>query len=227
MEVCNACHVKVAGERHFCPLCGAELQQDGDEGERQPLALNHYPDLSATTAQFNVTTRLLVLLTVLGCLMSVLINLLVTPDFLWCLIVLAAAVYCWTTIPPLLRKGVNFAKQITFQIVLTALLAIALDFIIGFQGWSVDYVLPGLLCAGIAATCAMAIFNQTNWAQYALYQVLMGVFGFVPLLLYMLSISDSLVLVLVTAGLALASLLITFLFGDRTVKEEFKRRFHF
>lgn len=225
MKACNECHVHVAGKRDFCPLCGADLQKS-DVPSAAPGPGNAYPDLTGLVAPYDFVRRLLLFLTVLGCGMSVLVNLLVTPWFLWCLIVLAAAVYCWAVIPPVLSRGRNYAKQIVWQVSLTAALVIALDFITGYRGWSVDYVLPGLLSAGILATCLMSIFNRTNWNQYALYQVLIGVFGFIPLLLYLLGITDSLIMVLVTAGLALASILITFIFGDRSVKSEFKRRFH-
>lgn len=224
MEACNACHVHVEGSEGFCPLCGTDLVAGG--APTRPVVRNLYPDLSQRAAQYNLTLRLLLFVSLLGCGVSVLVNLLAMPGFWWCLIVLAFVAYCWLAIPPLLRKGVNFAKQTVFLVALTALLVVALDAIIGWHGWSVDFVLPGLLSAGILAILAMVVFNRTNWAQYALYQVIMGVFGFIPLLLYLLNIANNLVMVLVAAGLALASLLITVLFADRTVKSEFKRRFH-
>lgn len=222
MKTCNECHVRVEGEREFCPLCGCPL-----EGAPQPNPpLNLYPDLSGQARQYNLIYRLLVFLSLLGAGLSVLINLLVPSGFLWCLIVVAALVYLWLTVPPLLRRGVNYSRRIMFQVIFTCVLAVALDFIIGFRAWSINYVVPGLLSAGIGAIGVMVVFNRTSWPQYVLYQVQMGVFAFIPLVLYLMGLSNSLVMVLIAASLGLASLLITIVFGDRSIKSEFKRRFH-
>lgn len=222
MKACNECHIKIEGEREFCPLCGAPLE----DFPQQSPPLNLYPDLSGRTRQYNLIARLLVFLSLLGAGLSVLINLLVPSGFMWCLIVIAALVYLWLTVPPLLRRGVNYSRRIMFQVIFTCILVVALDFITGYRGWSVNYVVPGLLSAGIGAIGVMVVFNRTNWSQYVLYQVQMGVFAFIPLVLYLMGLSNSLVMVLIAASLGLASLLITIVFGDRTIKSEFKRRFH-
>lgn len=222
MKACNECHVKIEGEREFCPLCGSPLEDFSQPG----LPLNLYPDLSGRTRQYNLIARLLVFLSLLGAGLSVLINLLVPSGFMWCLIVIAALVYLWLTVPPLLRRGVNYSRRIMFQVIFTCVLVVALDFITGYRGWSVNYVVPGLLSAGIGAIGVMVVFNRTNWSQYVLYQVQMGVFAFIPLVLYLMGLSNSLVMVLIAASLGLASLLVTIVFGDRSIKSEFKRRFH-
>lgn len=210
----------------FCPLCGTELAP-GQNSSSKPPAPNSYPDLAKNIARYNLIKRILMFVSLLGCGICLMVNLLVTPGFLWCLIVIASVIYCWLAIPPLLRRGTNFAARIVLNIALTSLLTIMLDIIIGYSGWSVSYVLPSLLSAGILATALMALINRTNWAQIVLYQVLVGIFGFIPLLLYVLGIASNLVMVIITAALALASLLVTLLFGDRSIKSEFKRRFHF
>lgn len=222
MKACNECHIKIEGEREFCPLCGGALEDFPQPGS----PLNLYPDLSGRTRQYNLIARLLVFLSLLGAGLSVLINLLVPSGFMWCLIVIAALVYLWLTVPPLLRRGVNYSRRIMFQVIFTCILVVALDFITGYRGWSVNYVVPGLLSAGIGAIGVMVVFNRTNWSQYVLYQVQMGVFAFIPLVLYLMGLSNSLVMVLIAASLGLASLLVTIVFGDRSIKSEFKRRFH-
>lgn len=225
MKECNACRICVANPHQaFCPLCGEELT----EGAAPACALprNPYPDLAGRLVQYNFIMRLLLFLTLLGCGISVLVNLLAAPGFLWCLIVIAAAGYCWLIIPPLLRRGVNYATRVVWQVLFTSALVVALDFIIGYQGWSVTFVIPSLLNAGILALALLAAINRTNWVQYVFAQVLVGVFSFVPLVLYLFGISQNLVMVLVTSCLGLASILITLVFGDRTIKSEFKRRFH-
>ncbi len=224
MKTCNSCHVYVQNKKDFCPLCGTPLEDI--QTPDYSLPSNSYPDLSRALAKYNFVMRLLLLITLLGSGVSLLVNLLVSPGFLWSLIVIASSAYCWLVVPPLLRRNVNFAAQTVLQVLGTSLLLVALDSIIGFRGWSVSYVIPGLLMAGILSIGLMAVFNRTYLSQYVLYQVLMGIFGFIPLLLHLLGLPSNLPMVILTGALAMASLLITFIFSDRTVKNEFKRRFH-
>ncbi len=237
MEVCGSCKVKIMGDGDFCPLCGTALEDmatakansdiaPAAEGG-QPPPQNAYPDLSREVAKYNFIKRLMLFVSVLGCGVCVLVNLLVDPRFLWSLIVLAAAAYGWLAVPPMLRRGANFGKHIVFTVILTSALAVALDFILGYTGWSVTYALPAICAAGIVATALMSVFNRTRWSQYVLYQVIAGVFGFIPLLLYAVGLAQNRLLVIIAAALALGSILATAFFGDRTIKSEFKRRFHF
>lgn len=225
MEVCNACHIHVEGAEGFCPLCGTALEAAQPPAYTVPQ--NHYPNLSKISAGYNLVLRLFVFLSLLGCGLSVLVNVMIPTGFWWCLIVIAAVLYLWLTIPPLLRQGTNYAKRIVLQAIFTSALVVALDAITGYRGWSVTYVLPGLLSAGILAIGLMVMFNRTSWTQYVFYQFLMGLFGFIPLLLYFLGVAQNLVMVLLTAAFGLASLLVTLVFGDRSFKSDFKRRFHF
>ncbi|NLW78697.1 MAG: hypothetical protein GXY32_04715 [Ruminococcaceae bacterium] len=225
MKACDICHAQVTGTHEFCPLCGKRLQPAEPYGYTLPG--NRYPDLSRISAQYNFMLRLLLFLSLLGGGVSVLVNVLVPTGFWWCLIVIVAEVYLWLTIPPLLRRARNYAKRLLFQTLLTALLMVALDFIIGWRGWSVSYAIPSLLCAGIVAIAAMIVFSRTNWPQYVFYQFTMGLLGFIPLVLYFFGLSTSIVMVLITAALGLGSVLVTVVFGDRSLKSDFRRRFHF
>lgn len=224
MKACEACHVKVQSKKDFCPLCGSPLAASGEAGFAAPR--NAYPDLSRRMVQYNFFLRLSLFVSLLAGGISLLVNLLVTPQLLWSLIVIASLAYCWVVIPPLLRRGVNFAAQAVLQVLFTSTLVIILDFITGYRGWSLTYVVPGLLMAGIIAIGFMVMFNRTKWSQYVLYQIVMGIFGFIPLVLYFFNLSANLLMVILTGAFAMASLLVTFIFGDRTVKNEFKRRFH-
>lgn len=224
MKTCNACHITVNTTAEFCPLCGSALD---DNTQKESVILNPYPNLSKTIQQYGFLRRLLLfisLFVVIGC---VLINLLTPHEDLWSLLVAAGVAYFWLIVPPILRRGSNRARQIMSQVIFTSLLVLGIDFFFGYQGWSLDYVIPSLLMAGIVGIALMAIFNRTRWAQYVLYQLIVATFSFVPLVLYLVGLTDSMVMVLVTAILGLASLLATIIFADRSVKNEFKRRFHF
>lgn len=222
MRACKDCCAKIVTRQNFCPLCGQALEKDA----KDPAVLNPYPDLTGRERQYNLVYRCLVFMSLLGGGLSLLVNLLVPSGFLWCLIVISALLYLWLTVPPLLRRGINYSSRVMFQAIFTCGLVVALDFIVGYKGWSINYVVPGLLSAGIGAIGGLVVFNRTNWVQYVLYQAQMAIFGFIPLVLYLFGLGN-IVMVLVAASLGFASLLITIVFADRSIKSEFKRRFHF
>ena len=212
-------------EEQFCPLCGTPLSAAEDTPDFESPR-NLYPDGSAAATRYNFIRRLLVFFTLAGCGISILVNFLATPGFWWSLIVLASSLYCWAVVPPLLRKGTNYGAQAVMQVVLTSLLVVALDFVIGYHGWSVSYVIPGLLGAGTLVIVLLVIFDRMRWGQVVLYQITIGIFGFVPLVLYYFDIAQNLIIALVSAALSILSIAFILAFGDRTVKNEFRRRFH-
>ena len=222
MKACEDCHVAVKNpEKEFCPLCGGGLLPVPADGGFIEVH-NPYPDLSGRRVKDNLIQKVFLFITLFGCAMSVLVNWLTTPGFWWSLVVLAASAYCWITIPPLLRRGANYATRVVWQVIFSAMFILAVDAVVGYSGWSVTYVIPGLLNAGILGIGLLALLSRASHQQYLFSQVCMGVFALVPLVLYLLDIAQNLVLVLVTAGMGVASILATLVFGD---KEELRRRF--
>ena len=156
-----------------------------------------------------------------------LVNLLTTPSFWWWLFVATGIGYLWLAVPHLFRKGGNAGGKLLMQVVCIALLQTALDAEIGWQGWSVTYALPATCCAGIVGVLVIILCNRTNWARYVLYQAALAALGFVPLALYAAGAAGNFVMALVPACLAAVSLLVMAVFGDRSIKNEFKRRLRF
>ncbi|MEG1639549.1 MAG: DUF6320 domain-containing protein, partial [Ruthenibacterium sp.] len=108
-----------------------------------------------------------------------------------------------------------------------AAVIVLLDFETGYHAWSVNYVLPVIFCAGSVSLVLVILCNRTNWAGYVLYQAILAVFGFVPLVLYFTGISHSLVAALIPTLLAFVSIAAMLIFGDKSIKNEFRRRLRF
>lgn len=224
MKICNVCHIHIDTTEATCPLCGNGLQETAAAEYNVPK--NHYPNLKKELVKYNFIMRILLFVSLLGCGVSVLINLLTNTTFLWCLIVVAAVVYAWLVVPSLLRQGFNYGLQALLQGLLASALCIALDFIIGYSGWSFTYVIPSIITLCILSVDLLSLFYRTNYTQYILYQIIVGVLGFVPLILYLTSVTHVFILAIIPACLGLASVLACLIFSDKSVKNEFKRRFH-
>ena len=102
-----------------------------------------------------------------------------------------------------------------------------MDFETGYRGWGVSFVVPAFICAGIVAVVVLVMCNRTNWAGYVLYQAVLAVFGLAMPVLYFTGLAHSLAGAVVPSILAVATLAGMAVFGDRTIKNEFRRRLHF
>ncbi|MEG0768558.1 MAG: DUF6320 domain-containing protein [Ruthenibacterium sp.] len=220
MKHCNACHVDVATPSLLCPLCRGPLVPAPGPAETAVAPLSK-------TRNFSYVKRLLLLLSVIGVGACILINLFVTQGFWWWLLAALGVVYAWATVLHAMRRGGNAGGIILMQVICACALAVLVDFVTDWHRWSVTYLLPGIFCAGIIAVVVLIVCNRTNWAGYVLYQVVLTAFGFIPLVLFFTGVSRNFWFALAPSLLAAVSLLGLFLFGDRTIKNEFRRRFRF
>ncbi len=220
MKYCKACRVQVCTPAFQCPLCGGALADDGT-----PCRPAYPPQHDAKGYHF--VRRLLAFASALACVVCAAANLLLTPDVWWCLYVVTALGYLWISVPHMARRGGNAGGKTLMQVLCLSALAVLLDWEIGWRGWSVDFVLPVICCGGIVTVLVLILANRTNWAGYVLYQVVLAVIGFVPAVLYALGAARFLPGAVVPGMLAAVSLLALFLFGDRSIKSEFKRRLRF
>ena len=221
MKHCKACGVDVLSPGAQCPLCAAPLEGAGKSVRAA------YPPFVQRRVPWRLARRVLLFFSLLACMVCALVNLLTTPSFWWWLFVATGIGYLWLAVPHLFRKGGNAGGKLLMQVVCIALLQTALDAEIGWQGWSVTYALPATCCAGIVGVLVIILCNRTNWARYVLYQAALAALGFVPLALYAAGAAGNFVMALVPACLAAVSLLVMAVFGDRSIKNEFKRRLRF
>ena len=219
MKHCITCNVDVATPARLCPLCAGPLVAGthSTSAVYPPYRIKHY----------GFVKRLLILLSVIAVGVCAFINVVITQGFWWWLLALTGIVYAWAAVLHAMRRGGNGGGIILMQVVCACALVMLVDLETGWNGWSVTYMLPGIFCAGIIAIVVLIVCNRTNWAGYVLYQAALAICGFIPLVLFFTGVSKNFWLALAPCALAVISLLGLLLFGDRSIKNEFKRRFRF
>lgn len=222
MRTCSKCRIKVKDPSPVCPLCKSVLTNF--EGPETPYA---FPASDIDSKQFHFLKRLLIFLSVVVGTASVVLNFLVYDGFLWSLITVAGILYLWAVISHSVANHINVASKILVQAFLGSLFIVLIDYLVGYRGWSVNYVIPSIFSAADVAVVIVILINRMNWRNYLLYQFVIALLGFVPLVLYLIHISKEPLFVIVSTSLSALSLLGTFIFGDKTVKSELRRRLHF
>lgn len=222
MRTCAKCKLQISDPTVVCPLCKSVL---GDsDGNETTIA---YPSSEIDSRQYHFVKRLLIFLSVIAAGTSVVINFLTYDGFLWSLITIAGVLYLWAVISHSVANHINIASKILVQAFLGSLFIVLIDYLAGYRGWSVDYVIPSIFSAADIAVLIIILINRMDWRNYLLYQFTIALLGFAPLILYLINLSHSPVLVIICTSLSALSLLGTVIFGDKTVKSELRRRLHF
>ena len=221
MNYCDECKMDIKDDTLLCPLCGNKVREI-EEGQE-----NYYPKFEGASSRIETLRKILIFFSIVIGALSLLINYYFESDLLWSLIPIIVIIYFWLALNNVIRKNTNPAFKILFQVIVGSIFIVAIDFAKGMEGWSFNFVVPVILCIGIASVMLLILFNRTNWARYVVYQSILGLFGFIPLILYFTGFSQSFIMSIIPSVFSFVCLVATFVFGDKTIKNEFKRRLHF
>lgn len=222
MKTCRRCNVKVLDNTNNCPLCKTVLSDfDGSTSE------SIYPGVDVNVRKYNLITRIFLFLSIVAGTAAVITNYATYNGILWSVPTVAAILYCWAAIIYSIKNHINVASKILLQAVFGSVLAVIIDFVIGYSGWAVNYVVPNLFSAANIAVLIIIIVNRVNWHDYVMYQMSIAFLGFIPIVLFVFGIIDKPLITIIATAISALTLLTAFIFGDKEVKSELKRRFHF
>ncbi len=117
------------------------------------------------------------------------------------------------------------AKTVVLTVIAVIML-VAIDFSVGYNGWSVNYALPaGILLIDVGTVAAMAI-NSKNWQSYLMLQIFMVLCSVVAIVLNLVHIVTDPIVSIMALNVSAVLLLGTVIIGGRRARVELKRRFH-
>lgn len=219
MSKCKQCNVEIVDESLVCPLCNSVLeQQDGSEDK--------YPDIRFKTRRMMLIVRIYLFVTILTSVLVAGINYATYQGSLWSLIVIAALFYLYLTLRFAVMADTGYKAKIIVLTIVAIGLVILIDFVLGYDGWSVNYVIPGAILLVDAGIVLLMMINWRNWQSYLLFQIFMIGCSTIPLILIMAGIVTQQMLSLIAFGCSVFLFLGTVIIGDRRARVELKRRFH-
>lgn len=122
------------------------------------------------------------------------------------------------------RRGYQF-KMVT-QTILGILVVILIDGILGFYGWSINYVMPAVFVLIDVAVLILMLVNSRNWQSYIPIQLLTVLLSFGGVVLYAMGIIREWYCVLPGFAIVCVVFFGTLLVGGRRSVQELRRRFH-
>jgi hypothetical protein len=211
--------VEILDETEFCPLCHSVLEQT-EELE------NMYPDARLKTQKMKFVTRLYLFCALVVEFFLVAIDFAGENRVHWSILAGLGFLYVYTVLRyAVLGKSGYRAKTIVL-VLLAVLLTVAVDFVTGYRGWSVDYVASGGILLVDVIIIILMIWNRRNWQSYLMWQIAMILFSVVPAVLYLVELEHNFIMAFLPLIVSVFLFLGTWMIGGRRASQELYRRFH-
>lgn len=220
MSRCRQCNLELLDNSQICPLCKCVIAWDGQ-------VENAYPDIRFRARKLNLVVRIFLFVSILAEALFVYLNLTYYPQIQWSVITGAGFAYLYFIARfAVLNDNAGYRAKFLTLTFLGILYVILIDIVIGYHGWSVNFVLPaGLLFVDVCILVLMFV-NRRNWQSYIMLELSMIFLSAIPLALIWLGIVTETFVSGLAFAVSVLSFLGTLIIGDRRARGELKRRFH-
>ncbi|AZZ39999.1 hypothetical protein C0Z10_09815 [Acidipropionibacterium jensenii] len=176
MKRCRACRVSIEGDWEVCPLCRGPVE---GEATTSPL-----PRVPLVFSRRRVLRVLFVcsLVVILG---SFAIQLLFhrgTSGIGVLRSIWLGVVAGWLVVLMAVRKRRNAAKGTVYLVLVVGGVSAYWDYLTGWHGWSLSYVVPIVCASSIAAVLIAVRVMRMEVGDHIVYSGLIGLLGLVPIL---------------------------------------------
>ena len=219
MSRCKQCNVEILDETERCPLCHSVL-------EKTVEVENMYPNVRTMTRRLALLSRIYLFVAILVEALLIYLNVLSDSEMFWSAIPGLAMLYGYLVLRYAILGKSGYKGKIIVLTLIAILMVVAIDFVVGYRGWSVNYALPSAILLVDAGILILMCINRRNWQSYMMWQIFMILCSVVPLVLYAVGIVTAPLLALLAFAFSAALVLGTLIIGDRRARTELRRRFH-
>ena len=219
MSRCKQCNVEILDETERCPLCHSVL-------EKTVEVENMYPNVRTMTRRLALLSRIYLFVAILVEALLIYLNVLSDSEMFWSAIPGLAMLYGYLVLRYAILGKSGYKGKIIVLTLIAILMVVAIDFVVGYRGWSANYALPSAILLVDAGILILMCINRRNWQSYMMWQIFMILCSVVPLVLYAVGIVTAPLLALLAFAFSAALFLGTLIIGDRRARTELRRRFH-
>lgn len=219
MSKCRNCKIEILDHTNICPLCHCVVEQDEKE------SLERYPDVRIREKRFALIVRIYAFLAVVveGLLAFINAN---QGGIWWSVITAGVFLYIYLILKIGVQNDAGYRSKMILLTVLAIVLLYMIDRVIGYRGWSLNYVLPaGVIMLNLAILLLM-IVNWRNWPSYLLFQLFCIICSLFPIFLWKRGSITNPFLSEIALVISILLFLGTFIIGGGKARAELKRRFH-
>ena len=198
MSRCKQCNVEILDETERCPLCHSVL-------EKTVEVENMYPNVRTMTRRLALLSRIYLFVAILVEALLIYLNVLSDSEMFWSAIPGLAMLYGYLVLRYAILGKSGYKGKIIVLTLIAILMVVAIDFVVGYRGWSVNYALPSAILLVDAGILVLMCINRRNWQSYMMWQIFMILCSVVPLVLYAVGIVTAPILAVLLSGGAAVS----------------------
>lgn len=219
MSKCRQCNIEVLDETERCPLCNTVLEPTIE-------VENMYPDIRVKSRKLVFFSRIYLFLAVV--IEIILLNVCLLSDVQWLVFIICGLVllFGYIVIKYAILGTSGYIVKTVVLTVIAVIMFVAIDFSVGYNGWSVNYVLPSGILLIDAVIVFLMMINRKNWQSYLIAQIFMVICGLAAVVLSVIGIITHPTVSIVALDASVILLLGTMIIGGRRARVELKRRFH-
>lgn len=219
MSKCRQCNIEVLDETERCPLCNTVLEPTIE-------VENMYPDIRVKSKKLVFFSRVYLFLAAV--IEIILFNVCLLSDVQWLVFIICGLVllFGYIVIKYAILGTSGYIVKTVVLTVIAVIMFVAIDFSVGYNGWSVNYVLPSGILLIDAVIVLLMMINRKNWQSYLIAQIFMVICGLAAVVLSAIGIITHPMLSIVAFDASVILLLGTMIIGGRRARVELKRRFH-
>mgnify|MGYP007070239519 CR=1 FL=1 len=220
---CIRCNLIIVDEAVECPLCHGVLESTTSGTVSRSVT---YPDVTDALRTMQIVIRIVVFAAIVAEIASLIVNYITFNGIYWSFVVGAGLIYGCATLMYSFKERRSLQRIIQVQMLLGIVLVIALDYILGFSGWSYQYAIPIILAGVDIAVVVFMIVRIDGWQNYIMTEIVTYFISIILLVMGLTGFIDITFFGLMAALLTGLILLGTVLLGQRMISNEINRRFN-
>ena len=241
MQYCPKCKIIIRGRKRCCPLCQGALLERQDLA-RQNVSLADYcidedlsdEELDATfpvIRKRRVTSHLLfriaTFLAVAAEIVAIALMFLAGESLPWMPILMVGVLIAWADLVVTLYYRNNILKILTVEVILSIGVALWVDALTGWHGWSVEWMIPMTLVGLAVVTIVIGRARGLKTGEYVMYLIFDAVLALLQMIPIHLGLNTRpwAAVMSIAAFLILAAAVVIFRF--RELKSATERVFNF
>lgn len=173
-----------------------------------------------------IIKKILLLVSVIISIILVLINFCIDSTNKWSLLCIVGIIYVWLTTLYSLKRNVNIASHVMIQMICITALTLAIDYILGYEGWSITLAIPIIIMIGNVTLLILTIVSRKKYIKYAIYQIIIFILSMIPLILMKYNVQNYNLPTIISSSIAGATLCLTLILCGRDLYKDIIRRFH-
>lgn len=226
MKKCDNCNVSVEGSHDFCPLCFKKLEYN------KSIIYGQYPSYESLYSSIKIfTLKKIFLFSAIVCIIvSVTVNILTyknTAWSLWSILVSISIIYVYINLVCLIFSDLYISKRILIEFIISSILVFIADIYFGFNGWSINFIIPFFSIASIASITMISAFRIKYFYEYAQYILISSFFGLCIIILPIFRLVTIVWPSIAAFIYSLCTILAMFIFFNNIFRTTLKKMFHF